>query len=67
LQRSQLFFLALAFAADIGRAPPQKLRRQRSGKPARETMRASAPVCCSPRASLLSSERIRLSDQSGEG
>ena len=52
--------------SDIGRPPAPPLRRQRSGA-RRPTMPASAPIHVAPRASLLSSERIRISDQSGEG
>lgn len=51
--------------SDIGRGQRQPLRRQRSGAVKRPTMPASAPVHAAPRASLLSSERIRLSNQSG--
>ncbi|PSC71143.1 Diacylglycerol O-acyltransferase 1 [Micractinium conductrix] len=50
--------------SDIGRPPAPPLRRQRSGA-RRPTMPASAPIHVAPRASLLSSERIRISDQSG--
>ena len=53
--------------ADIGRQPSRRLQRQPSRGRAvlKETMCASAPVHASPRASPLSSERIKLADQSG--
>jgi hypothetical protein len=53
--------------ADIGRPPPQRPNhKHKGGHKRRETMGASAPVHMAPRASLLSSERIRLLNQSGE-
>lgn len=52
--------------SDIGRPPPQRPNhKHKGGHKRRETMGASAPVHMAPRASLLSSERIRLLNQSG--
>ena len=62
--------LLACLPADIGRQPSQPVHRQRGGGGGgagghRETMCASCPVHSQPRSSLLSSERIRLANQSG--